>query len=191
MSTFLDSNILCRLSKEDDPLHEIAKQAVQQAINRDEGERPVINAQVEREFLSVATRTIQENGLGMEPKEAVQMLESFRIFCEFRDDPPLLHQRTKELVGTLGVSGKRVHDLAIGVSAGAHCGKLLTFNLEHFKRFEENGIVRVLSPQELAKELQSAKGQPREQIKQATHEQKRDQAPAHHQEQDRGQEPSY
>jgi predicted nucleic acid-binding protein len=184
MSTFLDTNILCRLAKADDPQHEMAKRAVQEAIKRDGGDRPVFNAQVEREFLSVATRKAEANGLGMPPKDAVEMLDSFRSFCEFRNDPPSVHQRTKELVVTLSISGKQVHDAAIAASAEAHGGKLLTINQEHFQRFHEKGIVALLDPQELAK------ARVQEQTQQAQHEQRPEPGPTpgHHQDRDHGHE---
>jgi predicted nucleic acid-binding protein len=182
MRTFLDTNILCRLAKADDPHHETAKRAVQEAIKRDGGERPVFNAQVEREFLSVASRKAEENGLGMQPKDAVEMLDSFRNFCEFRNDPPSVHQRTKELIVTFSISGKQVHDAAIAASAEAHGGKLLTFNQEHFQRFHEKGIVALLDPQELAK------AHVQEQTQQAQHEQRPELAPGQHQDRDHGHE---
>jgi hypothetical protein len=76
MRILIDSNILCRLARRDDPQHEEARQALRIAIQR--GTVLIICPQVEREFWAVATRPRAENGLGMTPDETVASLREWR-----------------------------------------------------------------------------------------------------------------
>ena len=68
MSILVDSNILWRLARSDDPQHEVAKKAVELCLQR--REELLITPQAQREFWVVATRPRDKNGLGMSPISA-------------------------------------------------------------------------------------------------------------------------
>lgn len=152
MRILVDSNILCRLARQDDPQREEARQAVRSAIAH--GHEPVISPQVEREFWVVATRPRDKNGLGMTPSETAQCLQVWRRdFFSFVQDSPLVHATWQALVSQYGVSGKEAHDAAIVAAAKcAHAQEVLTFNVEDFRRFPSEITIR--TPKELLQEHQ-------------------------------------
>src|ERR1035441_5104664 len=75
MSILIDSNILCRLARSDDPQHEVAKKAVELCLQR--REELLITPQAQREFWVVATRPRDKNGLGMSPISANLFIDLF------------------------------------------------------------------------------------------------------------------
>ncbi|MBX3747141.1 MAG: PIN domain-containing protein [Verrucomicrobiae bacterium] len=142
MRLLVDSNILCRLAKRDDPQHEEARQAVRGAIEI--GLEPVACPQFEREFWVVATRPRAKNGLGMTPDEAHKCLRDWREdFFGFAPDTPAVHANWQALVTKYSVSGKEAHDAAIVAAAkGANAEQILTFNTEDFSRFSPEIAIR-------------------------------------------------
>ena len=151
MRILLDSNLLCRLARRDDPQHEEARQAVRGAL--ESGAELFFCPQVEREFWAVATRPRVENGLGMTPPEAAAALRDWReAFLQFVPDSPAGHATWLRLAAEYEVCGKQVHDAAI-VSAAKAAGldQILTFNGEHFRRYQREISIR--TPGELLREL--------------------------------------
>ncbi len=152
MRILVDSNILCRLARRDDPQHEEARQALRIAIQK--GTVLIICPQVEREFWAVATRPRAENGLGMTPDETVASLREWReSFFLFAPDVPDVHALWQNLATKYGVCGKQVHDTSIVAAAKtASADQVLTFNKEHFQRFWNEIAIR--TPQEIIQEQQ-------------------------------------
>jgi len=152
MRILVDSNVLCRLARRDDPQHEEARQAVRIAI--EQGTELFVCPQVEREFWAVATRLRAENGLGMTPQEAAASLRDWResVF-QFSPDSPAVHATWEKLVAEHDVCGKQVHDAAIVAAAkAAGMDQVLTFNREHFQRFERE--IAITTPREIIQEHQ-------------------------------------
>src|ERR1700676_2622580 len=108
MSIIIDSNILCRLARSDDPQHEDAKKAVEICLERKE--ELLLTPQAQREFWVVATRPAENNGLGMTATEAAKQLKDFEKFSTFHPDTPAVHQNWQHLVVQYQVSGKEAHD---------------------------------------------------------------------------------
>ena len=152
MRILVDSNILCRLARRDDPQHEDARQALRIAMQK--GADLLVCPQVEREFWAVATRPRAENGLGMTPDETAASLREWReSFFQFAPDSPAIHATWQKLVADYSVCGKQVHDTAIVAAAkAAGADQVLTFNREHFQRFENEIAIR--TPQEIIQEQQ-------------------------------------
>lgn len=152
MRILVDSNILCRLARRDDPQHDEARRALRIALQN--GAELFICPQVEREFWAVATRLRAENGLGMTLDETAQSLREWRTsFFQFAPDSPAVHAAWQNLVETHSVSGKQVHDAAIVAAAKAiSADHVLTFNRAHFQRFER--VVAIQTPQEFLQEQQ-------------------------------------
>jgi len=152
MRILVDSNILCRLARRDDAQHEEARQALRIALRS--GADLLLCPQVEREFWAVATRPRAENGLGMTPEETAASLREWREgFLQLAPDSPAVYATGQKLVAEHGVCGKQVHDAAIVAAAkAASADQVLTFNREHFQRFESEIAIR--TPQEIIQEQQ-------------------------------------
>ena len=96
------------------------------------------------EFWAVATRTINENGLGLTVTEAAleltKLKTTFTVLPDSADVLPLW----EELVVRHQVRGKQAHDTRLVAAMNVHkLTHLLTFNTTDFKRF--TGIT-VISP---------------------------------------------
>lgn len=132
MATYLlDTNILVRLSNQDDPQHLASRRAIQK-LKRD-GARLCLMYQVMIEFWVVATRPVAQNGLGWMPQHARQSIDELQEVFELLGDPTDLFRNWLDLVTRVPVRGKRAHDARI--AAFAQCGKIdyvLTFNRSDF-----------------------------------------------------------
>jgi predicted nucleic acid-binding protein len=151
MSILVDSNILCRLARSDDPQHLVAKQAIELCLQR--REELLLTPQAQREFWVVATRPRDRNGLGLNPNEAAQHLTDFEQFCSFLPDTPAVQEHWRHLVTQHQVSGKDAHDAGFVAAMQAHgIGQILTFNAEDFQRYGRQ--ITILTPEQLARERQ-------------------------------------
>ena len=151
MSILVDSNILCRLARSDDPQHDVAQKAVELCLQRQE--ELLLTPQAQREFWVVATRPREKNGLGLSPSQAAQRLTDFEQFSTFVPDTPAVHQNWRRLVAQHQVSGKDAHDAAFVAAMQAHSvSQILTFNAEDFHRYQ--GQITILTPEQLAVERQ-------------------------------------
>ena len=149
MSIIIDSNILCRLARSDDPQHEESRKAVELCLERKE--ELLLIPQAQREFWVVATRPREQNGLGMTPAEAAQQLKDFEKFSTFLADTPTVHQNWQRLVVQYQVSGKEAHDTGFVAAMQAHgIGQILTWNAKDFHRYQKE--VTILTPDGLLKE---------------------------------------
>jgi predicted nucleic acid-binding protein len=143
MQILLDSNILCRLARPDDPQHEIARQSVRTLLQH--RHELIVAPQIEREFWVVATRPRANNGLGMTPDEADAHLTACAGFCSFMADHPAVHERWRRLVVDHDVKGKAAHDAGIVAAMQAHgISSILTFDASDFKRYEN--LIAVQTP---------------------------------------------
>jgi len=153
MSIIVDSNILCRLARNDDPQHELAKKAVELCLQR--REELLLTPQAQREFWVVATRPREKNGLGLTPSQAAQLLKDFEQFSSFVPDTPAVHQNWQRLVAQHDVSGKDAHDAGFVAAMQAHgVSQILTFNAQDFRRYQPQ--ITILVPERLLEERQRA-----------------------------------
>lgn len=91
-----------------------------------------VSGQVLREYLSVATRPTNSNGLGLEASYAVRNVERFSEFTIFLDEAESVAQQLREL----RVSGKRIHDANIAATMLArHIRFLITEDGAYFTQF--------------------------------------------------------
>jgi predicted nucleic acid-binding protein len=115
-------------------------EAVRRLLAR--GDRVCITAQNLIEFWAVATRPTAANGLGWTvvkaKTEVERLLDQFPLLLE----SPAVFVHWRQLVATLGVEGKNVHDARLIAVMRAHgVTHFLTFNTEDFSRYP--GIVLV------------------------------------------------
>ncbi len=102
------------------------------------------SGQIVREYLAVATRPAEANGLGLSPADALANARAIR------QRTILLAEDAKAAEGLLGLireaecTGKRVHDAKVVATMLAHgIGTIVTINVDDFRRFEPR--VRLLA----------------------------------------------
>jgi predicted nucleic acid-binding protein len=145
MSYALDTNILARSIEPDHPMHDPVNLAVETLTARRES--LCVLAQSQYEFWVIATRPLQQNGLGLSAAEARAKLDEFQNLFTLKTDRTEIYAEWKALVTQHVVMGKPAHDARIVAAMKVHgITHLLTFNGGDFKRFP--GIT-VVSPTEI------------------------------------------
>jgi len=124
-----------------------------QALENDEGDELIpVAADTERgyrrEYLVVATRPAEVNGLGMKLSDALKNMIWFRKRLVYIEEPEAVHHRLAALLESAGITGKRIHDANI-VALMQHSGihTLLTNNPGDFSPF--HGI-EAMTPEEFS-----------------------------------------
>jgi len=95
------------------------------------------SGQVLREYLSVATRPYEHNGLGLSLPMAIDNVRVFQRQTTMLADSAKVVTRLLSLLGDIAGGGKQVHDANIVATMLAHSvGAIVTMNLKDFARFE-------------------------------------------------------
>ena len=142
----LDSNILLRISKSDDPHHAVIRQALHVLVGQ--GARLCYTSQTLGEFWNASTRPRDRNGLGLSIAETDRLASVIERDLEFLPDSREVHDRWRSLLVMLGIRGVQVHDARLAASMYVHgVGQVLTINVRDFRRFEG---LRALHPAELS-----------------------------------------
>jgi predicted nucleic acid-binding protein len=140
MSVFIDSNVLLRIADPGDAKHDAAVTTLAALVNS--GEILVITPQIAAEFWNVATRPVQNNGLGMSVDEArneMVRLEGFFSICEESVD---VYVEWTRLVVAHAVKGVQVHDARIVAAMNVYgIRRIVTFNGDDFKRYNEIEVI--------------------------------------------------
>ena len=149
MTYLLDTGILLRLVDKQDRRHPDVNAAIGLLGNRGEG--LVIATQNVAEFCNVATRPVENNGLGLAPNNALDLLErEIESICSIIAEPDAVYGELKRLVAKYGVVGKQVHDVRlVAMMLTWQIENVLTLNDRDFHRFEPEGIV-IATPGSLA-----------------------------------------
>lgn len=146
MSIVIDNCILVRVADQDDTLHAKAVQSLK--VLEGKREPLILIPQAVREFWVVATRPKENNGLGLMPQDAQQIVAGFERFLTFMADSPDVYQIWKALVADYKVAGKNAHDAGYVAAMKAHgIRQILTFDVRDFARYRDD--VRVLTPDEI------------------------------------------
>ncbi len=132
---FIDTNVLLAATDSSRPEHNAALGLLEQALN---GERRLFaSGQIFREYLVIATRPTENNGLGIHPEKAVANLSEFRKCVQLLDETDATAKRLGKLVAGNNLRGKRIHDANIAaIMLENGLGRLLTGNHTDFKVFE-------------------------------------------------------
>lgn len=143
MIILLDTNVLLRITETQSPDHSAAVRATRLL---GEEHTLVTVPQIAYEFWSVATRTVDGNGLGMTIEEASDSLqEKLDVFPMLRSDERGIFRHWWDLVNAYQVKGVKSHDTRIVASMKRHnIEYLLTFNAGDFNRYKE---VTILTPE--------------------------------------------
>lgn len=140
MQLFLDTNILLRAMKPEEP-NDDSQIAMVLHFKR-HGYRFVTSPQCMYEYYAVATRSTMKNGLGLTPSEALRDIASFQELFEILMDGPNTLRQWTELVERYGVKGIHAHDAHIVASMLTHdVAYLLTMNRQDFAPFVEIQLV--------------------------------------------------
>jgi len=146
MSILVDSNILLRSLHPEHPHYPIAQNAL--ATLRVRIEPLCLAPQNLIEFWAVATRSRDDNGLGMTHARAAAEIEKLRRFFRLLPATPDIFEVWQRMVIALGITGKQTHDAhLVAVMEVYSVTSILTFNTGHFKRFP--GIT-VLDPAQVS-----------------------------------------
>ena len=145
----LDTGVLLRLVNAQDEMHAVVRQAVQCLLDRQE--ELFTTTQDVAEYWNVATRAVDQNGLGLPIATAANLLETIiEATCAVLVEQASVYGELKRLVRTYNVSGKQVHDARLTAMMIAwKVDAVLTLNDRDFRRYEPEGIA-IVTPSSLA-----------------------------------------
>ncbi|HMO16321.1 MAG TPA: hypothetical protein PKD64_19245 [Pirellulaceae bacterium] len=145
MRILIDTNLLVRFSDPNDQQHGIAVQALDRLAQQNH-ELQLI-PQIIYEYWVVATRPVQNNGLGFSTPQANSFIEDMISLFPLLSDERLKFKAWMQLVLACDVQGKRAHDARLVAAMQRHSiSHLLTFNGQDFARY--TGI-SVLTPEQV------------------------------------------
>lgn len=148
MKILCDTNILVRMAMPNDPDHAVAVASWEKLVKA--GHQCVLVPQCLYEYFVVATRPVENNGLGLTPERAIADINRLVSIMPLLNDDPTIFAAWKVCVVDFEVSGKQGHDARLVAAMESHgVDHLLTFNGKHFKRFNK---LKVFSPSEVVKD---------------------------------------
>jgi predicted nucleic acid-binding protein len=101
------------------------------------------SGQILREYLCVATRPVQRNGLGLSRADALTNVHAMRGRLRLLAENEKATDRLLGLLATVDCAGKQVHDANIVATMLTHgVDTLATINIDDFVRFDDH--VRVV-----------------------------------------------
>jgi predicted nucleic acid-binding protein len=130
----LDTNILLRMSKTDDPHHPMISGALRALAAQ--GARLCFTSQTLGEFWNASTRPLAQNGFGLSTAETDRIAHVIERDFEFLPDSRDVHDHWRRLLVMHEVKGVQVHDARLAASMYVHdVTQLLTVNVRDFQRF--------------------------------------------------------
>lgn len=131
--TFVDTNVLIQAAITTAPLHGAA--VARLAALGGTGAELWISRQVLREYLAVLSRP-QAYTVALPPAELVADVTRFQAHFRVAEDGPAVTGHLSNLIQTIPLGGKQVHDANIVATMQAHgLRRLLTHNTTDFARF--------------------------------------------------------
>lgn len=139
-SILVDTNVLLAATTPARDLHREALGVLNEWPT--DGARLCISGQILREYLVVATRVPERNGLGLSVDDALTNVAAVTGRCRFLSENQEASDHLQGLLRTVECSGKQIHDANLVATCLAHrVPTLVTANAKDFERFE--GLVRV------------------------------------------------
>lgn len=146
---FLDTNILLTATDASRTHCDHARMIFQSAVRA--GLHLTISGQIIREYLVVATRTLEVNGLGLSREEALFNIGEFRRRAVVLDETEEVSEKLIEIVSALPITGKHIHDANVAATMIVHAVPLLvTENEADYKLFES---IETVGPEQLLRHL--------------------------------------
>lgn len=141
---FLDTNILLTATDRGRTAHIEAREIIAEANYR--GLHLAVSGQIIREYLVVATRPTDANGLGLSIHDALSNVRQFTIRMSVCGETEETSKRLRSLVTRHQLSGKRIHDANIvATMQSSGLNKLLTLNAGDFAGFQDVEILDIAS----------------------------------------------
>lgn len=146
---FLDTNILLAATNQAHREHRKIVSLLPALMTA--GIHGVLCGQVLREYLVVASRPIEVNGLGMASENALVNAKWFKSRSVFFEEDERVWDALASLVHTHRLEGKRIHDANIAaVMAVQGIQTIISLNIRDFDVF---GHLEALSPEEAGRRL--------------------------------------
>lgn len=129
----LDTNVFLAATDESRAEHSSALAI----LNRwPDGSTLCTSGQVLREYLAVATRPEDKNGLGLNPAEAVGNVRAIRDRTTVLEEDSRVGDRLIRLMDDMECGGTQVHDANVVATMLVHgVGTVVTMNTDDFERF--------------------------------------------------------
>ena len=142
-SYLIDSNILLRISRRDDPDYGIVDAALERLLREDAA--LYYTHQNIAEFWNVWTRPADKNGFGLSGETAEREIGKFEGMMEFAADNAGVYERWRQIVWDYRVKGVQVHDARLVAAMLVHgIPNLLTLNVADFARYA--GVIVAVHP---------------------------------------------
>lgn len=134
MRVLVDTNILLRSAQPNHPLCAQATRSVSKLIRQKDA--VFFCSQTIAEFWNVATRSTDQNGLGLSHAEVLQEVGSIEKLLTVLPDIPAIYTAWKGIVGNHRVQGVKVYDARLVATMNVYAVEaVLTFNTDDFKRY--------------------------------------------------------
>jgi predicted nucleic acid-binding protein len=131
----LDTNVLLAATDEGRAQHDQALGIVNDWPGR--GTTLYTSGQIMREYLAVATRPTEKNGLGMTLADALANVRAFRARTSLLAEDGKVADRLLTLLDDIACGGKQIHDANVVATMLVHgIDTIVTINLADFARFE-------------------------------------------------------
>ncbi len=141
----LDTNVLLAATDEARQEHEHAVAAIN--LWPASGLVLYTSGQIMREYLAVATRPVDQNGLGMARPDAVANVRALRARLNLLAEDIKVSDRLLELLETIECAGKQIHDANVVATMLVHgIDTVVTMNVNDFARFGDHVQVADLRP---------------------------------------------
>ena len=142
MIYLVDTNVLLRSSRHEDPSYQIAQDVMRKL--EAEGHQLQTTLQNLVEFWNVSTRPANRNGFGRTPFETNRLLQELELLFPLLPDSVDVYPVWRQLVMDYDVSGVQVHDARLVATMLVHdVTHILTFNTQDFTRYAPEGIIAV------------------------------------------------
>lgn len=137
---FVDTNVLLTATDRDRGQHLTALSFLDGALKGEH--RLFFSGQVIREYLVVATRPLDVNGLGISSEKAIKNVHHFRRILQVLPEDDESTRHLIKMVQTYRLKGKRIHDAALIACMSRHglC-RLKTFNPSDFQPFADTELI--------------------------------------------------
>lgn len=133
---FVDTNVLLTATDESRPNHEMARRLIAESDRN--GLHLAVSGQVLREYMVVATRPMDVNGMGLDPRDAIGNIEAFLGFVRLYDETEAASGKLRRLGLKHELQGKRFHDANIVATMSVHgIRALVTDNVRDFAAFDD------------------------------------------------------
>ncbi|MBI3930233.1 MAG: PIN domain-containing protein [Armatimonadetes bacterium] len=137
---FVDTNVLVSATDRSRQHHERALDLLSRVPGA--GGHLSWSGQVVREYLVVATRPVEGNGLGLSPGRALENVSAFHQRLHLLPEERAVARRLEALVARHGLVGKQIHDAGVVATMLVHgLTVCISDNGDDFSRFDEVDVV--------------------------------------------------